>query len=207
FLKQHQVKAMVVACNTASAVALDALKQHYAIPVLGVIEPGARAAAQSTLSGKVALIGTEATVKSRAYEKALKSIKADLEIQSQACPLFVPLVEEGWNDHPITEEVARIYLKGLKSQGVDTVILGCTHYPLLKTLLSRVLGTSIKLVDSAQESAMALQTLLKDKELLSLRKTLGSQSFYCSDAPEKMQSLGSAFLGKDLGKVEQVILD
>lgn len=153
FLERHGVKAVVVACNTASALALPDL--DLAVPVWGVIEPGAERAAAAS-GGRVGVIATEATVRSDAYPRALRRLRPDLAIASRACPLFVPLVEEGWHDDPVTEQVAGRYLAPLLASGIDTLVLGCTHYPLLAPVLARVAGPAVRLVDSAEAVAEAV---------------------------------------------------
>lgn len=162
FLEQRGVKAVVVACNTASALALPELAP--AVPVWGVIEPGAERAAAAS-GGRVGVIATEATVRSDAYPRALRRLRPDLEIVSRACPLFVPLVEEGWHDDPITEQVANRYLAPLLAGGIDTLVLGCTHYPLLAPVLARVAGPGVRLVDSAAAVAEAVAAGLAERGL------------------------------------------
>lgn len=162
FLLERGVKAVVVACNTASALALPQL--HPEVPTWGVIEPGARKAAAAS-RGRVGVIATEATVRSDAYPRALRQIRPDLEILSQPCPLFVPLVEEGWHDDPVTEQVAERYLRPLLDAGIDTLVLGCTHYPLLKPVLQRIAGPDVVLVDSAEAVAETVAAGLAERGL------------------------------------------
>jgi glutamate racemase len=164
FLAEHQVKMLVVACNTASSTALPALQRAFEIPVIGVVEPGARAAVRLT-RGRVGVIGTESTVASGAYERALRELRAGLCVVAQACPLFVPLAEEGWFEHPVTREVARIYLAPLSEAGVDTVILGCTHYPLLRGAIAEGLGPGVELVDSASSVAAVVAAVVEERGL------------------------------------------
>jgi glutamate racemase len=152
FLSGHGIKMLVVACNTASAAALPELESAMTVPVVGVVEPGAREAVAAG-SGRVGIIGTESTVASGAYLRAVHALRPETEVVARACPLFVPLVEEGWFDHPITREVARVYLEPFAGGIVDTLILGCTHYPLLRGAIARVLGERVKLVDSAEAVA------------------------------------------------------
>jgi glutamate racemase len=184
FLEKEGVKALVVACNTASALALPTLKKKLKIPVLGVIGPGARAAAGATRGGRVGIIGTEATVASGAYVEALRRVLPKARTASTACPLFVPLVEEGWWSRGVTEDVAREYLGPIKKAKVDTLILGCTHYPLLKPIIGRVVGSKIRLIDSAEETAKETEARL-DKEGLLRRSGKGRRLFYASDAPKR----------------------
>lgn len=189
-LVKKGIKLLVVACNTASALALPELRKALKIPVIGVIEPGARAAAGATRNRKIAVIATEATVASGAYPKALKGLRA----MSVACPLFVPLVEEGWWSHPVTREVAKEYLKPLKRSGADTLILGCTHYPLIKPLLGKIAGPSVRLIDSAEAVASEVQGVLESQDLASDAKK-GRVEFQVSDGPKRFLRLAHAFLG------------
>ena len=205
FLVQQGVKMLVVACNTASAVAISELASRFQIPVVGVIEPGSRRAAALTKNRKVGVIGTDGTVKSRAYARAIKAENPAIEVFSTACPLFVPLAEEGWSDHQIAEIAAREYLAPLVAAGIDTLVLGCTHYPLLKKTLRTVLGDEIHLVDSAEETAkVVVETLLT----VGVNQTgKGSNRFFVTDVPDRFNRVGSAFLGRTLEHVEQVALN
>ncbi len=207
FLLQQGVKAIVVACNTASALALPKLKGKYSLPLLGVLEPGVEAALRSCRDGQVGVIGTEATIRSESYPQALQRRSPQIKVFSQACPLFVPLVEEGWIDHPVTRTVAEIYLGPWKNLEVDSVILGCTHYPLLKSVLQQTLGSEVVWVDSALETAKSLGDLLRNQNLLNPRDQGGSRQYYATDAPQKMQVLAQSFLGHSLGEVEVIHLN
>lgn len=200
YLAARRVKLLVVACNTSSAVALRQVQSGLDIPVLGVIEPGARAAARASVSGRIAVVGTEATIASGAYTRALKACSPRIRVTAQACPVFVPLVEEGWWSHPATTAAARQYLAPLKKAGVDTLILGCTHYPLLKATLRRVMGPRVRLIDSAEQTALEAEQLL---ERLGLRKALGRGvwRFTASDAPARFLKLARR-LGVAAQKVE-----
>jgi glutamate racemase len=190
FLLERGVKAVVVACNTASALALPQLENP--VPTWGVIEPGARQAA-AVSRGRVGVIATEATVRSDAYPSALRALRHDLAILSQPCPLFVPLVEEGWHDDPVTEEVARRYLEPLLAAGIDTLVLGCTHYPLLKPVLQRVVGPDVTLVDSAEAVAEMVAAGLQET---GLEATHPPSSHLCvTDAGESFQRLATRILG------------
>ncbi len=200
FLLRHQVKAIVVACNTASAVAIDKLQAWYQIPVLGVLQPGVIAALQEGRAKKIGVIGTEGTIRSGSYTKAIQSYLAEVEVFSQSCPLFVPLVEEGWTHHDITRQIAEVYLGPWREINLDTLILGCTHYPLLKDLISKVLKT--RLVDSAFETAKSLKALLEENTALQNTEVQGKHQFFSTDAPEKMQSLAKQFLGKEISSVQ-----
>ena len=158
FLVQKGVKAVVVACNTSTAIALTRLRDSLSIPVIGVIEPGVRRAIKSTKNKKVGVIGTEATIQSGAYTRALKEADGGVEVYSRACPLFVPLVEEGWTDNDVVEMTVKAYLGSLKQSGIDALILGCTHYPLLKKAIREFIGSGVRLVDSAEETAREVET-------------------------------------------------
>lgn len=204
FLVQRGVKMLVVACNTASAVAVETLASQFQIPVIGVIEPGSQRAAALTRNHKVGVIGTEGTVKSGAYARAIKAHDPTIEVVSVACPLFVPLAEEGWHDHQVADIAAGEYLAPLLAAGVDTLVLGCTHYPLLKKTLHRIMGDAIHLVDSAEETAkVVVETLQTVGPNI---HGMGSVHFFVTDVPERFKRVGSAFLGQNLQSVEQVIL-
>lgn len=199
FLADKGIKLLVVACNTASAVALPAIRKHVEVSVLGVIEPGARAAAAANRSGSVGIIGTEATISSGAYTRAIKSHLPKAKVFAQACPLFVPLVEEGWWAHRATTEVARHYLSPMKRAGVDTLILGCTHYPLLKGAIRKIMGASVTLVDSAEQTAREAEKLLSGLGLLA-RAGRGRHAYYVSDDPARFLKSARRLLGVDIGR-------
>jgi glutamate racemase len=203
FLRSRDVKLIVVACNTASSIALPQLADESDIPVIGVLLPGARGAAAATGNGRVAVIGTTATIKSGAYEKALIDINGRLEIMSHPCPLFVSLAEEGWVDDEIAFMIARRYLEPLTGFGADTLVLGCTHYPLLKSVISRVMGDGVVLVDSAEETAAEVRETLAAADLLS-GGGAGEIYVYLSDIPYRFKELGERFLGRAIEAVEQV---
>jgi glutamate racemase len=210
FLESHNAQMLVIACNTATALALDRIRRAAHVPVVGVIEPGAGAAAAATKNRKIVVIGTEATISSHAYRQALES--AGLEAREKACPLLVPLVEEGWIEHPVTEQVARIYLQEAFAEGfhnADTLVLGCTHYPLLKPLLQRVAPGQVNLVDSAESTARAVAWHLgklgpaADGEE---RRAMPRLKFFATDSTEKFRLLGARFLGCTIESVEHVDL-
>jgi glutamate racemase len=205
FLLGRGVKAVVVACNTSTAHALDYLKERSSVPVVGVIEPGARAAVAATKSGNVGVIGTAGTIASGAYERAIKALRPDARVHSQPCPLFVPLVEEGWFDHPAAELIAREYLQPLQRANVDVLVLGCTHYPLLKSLLARVMGPGVTLVDSAAETATAVARELERLDLLA-KNGAHDHRFVVSDDEPHFRKVGAFFLGEKLKQVEVVPL-
>jgi len=207
FLVSRDIKLLVVACNTASAVALDSLKGSFPIPIVGVIEPGARRAVEVTKSGRVAVIGTEGTVKSSAYTKAIKRIAPDVQVVTRACPLFVPLAEEGWVDNEVARLTARSYLQDLREDGVDTLVLGCTHYPLLKGVIAEVMGRGVTLVDSAEETARTVSDILRENGLLRPPAERGNHHYFVTDVPAGFIRVGNRFLGGELGDVYQVSLE
>jgi glutamate racemase len=207
FLIKRDIKLLVVACNTASAVALPTLKRQLSIPVVGVIEPGARRAVEVTRSGRIGVIGTAGTIRSSAYTRAIKRLMPDAEVLTRACPLFVPLAEEGWVDNQVARLTAETYLQELKEAGVDTLVLGCTHYPLLKSMIADVVGGGVTLVDSAEETARTVAAILADKKLLRPPSEKGNHNYYVSDIPAGFVRVGNRFLGGKLGDVFQVSLD
>jgi len=204
FLLEKDVKLIVVACNTASSVAVSFLQQHLPVSVLGVIEPGARAAASVSRNGKIGVIGTASTIRSGAYHRFLKQQNSNLQIVSQPCPLFVPLVEEGWIEDDVTYQIARRYLMPLIANKVDTLILGCTHYPLLKNVLQQVMGEDVRLVDSAVETAHQASVLLSSLHLNAAPDNLPTHRFFLSDLPYKFQEVGERFLERSMPHVETV---
>jgi len=206
FLVGNQVKLLVCACNTASSVALQDLESRFTQPIVGVIEPGARRAVALTRSGKVGIIGTEGTIKSGAYTRAVHALNPDIEVFSAACPLFVPLVEEGWADHAVALTVAREYLAPMLAAGVDTLVLGCTHYPVLKSTLHRALGPEIELVDSAEETAITVAELLRSQDLTRRDPPLPPR-FFVTDEPDRFLRVGRGVLGLNLERVEKVEID
>ncbi len=206
YLLKRGVKAVVVACNTSTAHALADLQAHSPVPVIGVIEPGARAAVRASRTGKIGVIGTAGTVASGAYERAIKALRGDAQVASQACPLFVPLVEEGWFEHPATELIARDYLEPLRQAGVDVVVLGCTHYPLLKPLLGRVLGPGVTLIDSADETAESVNRELAERQLTADGQGSPEHRFVVSDDEPHFRKVGARFLGEKIKQVEVVPL-
>jgi glutamate racemase len=206
WLLDQKVKAVVVACNTSTAHALRALQQATPVPVLGVIKPGARAAIESGGTGPIGVIGTAGTITSDAYNRAIQALAPGLPVVQRACPLFVPLVEEGWFDHPATELIARDYLREMRKACVRSLVLGCTHYPLLKPLLQRVMGPEVKLIDSGQATATALEAILVDKALESPGGTQAQHRFVVSDDEARFRQVGSRFIGERLGTAEVVSL-
>ncbi len=206
FLLGRDVKLVVVACNTASAHALAELKRVSPVPVEGVIEPGARAAVAASRGGRIGVIGTAGTIASGAYGRAIEAANGGVQVVSQACPLFVPLVEEGWLDHPATRLIADEYLAPLRSHDIDTLVLGCTHYPLLKPLLSSLLGPTIALIDSADETAAAVSRELAASTLHAPTTSAGKVHFVVSDAPKQFVTVGKRFLGERVRDVELKVI-
>ncbi len=206
FLLSMDVKLVVVACNTASALALNDVIGYIDVPVLEVIEPGARSALKRTKQGRIGIIGTPATIESGVYSKAIYERNHKVKTFSRACPLFVNLVEEGWWDNDITRMIAVKYLRELKDENIDTLVLGCTHYPLLADTIRRVMGEEVVLVSSAEELAIALKGLLQEKNLLTDNK-VRQHRYYTSDSVEKFKELGSLILGEEIQNVKRVDLD
>jgi len=201
FLVDKDVKLLVVACNTSTAVALDALQARYDIPVVGVVEPGAEAAARATRNRKVGVIATEATIRSGEYTRALRRRSAELEIYTRACPLFVPLAEEGWVDNEVATLAARQYLGSLAQSGIDTLILGCTHYPLLRAVIRKTIGAGVRLIDSGVVTAAVVDRVLGERKLHRASHS-GNGSFFVTDAPERFMKVGARFLGAPVDAVQ-----
>jgi glutamate racemase len=204
FLLRQEVKLLIVACNTMAAVAYDAVAGSSPVPVLDVIDAGATAAIGATRNRSVGVIGTPATVNSNAYARAIHGLDPRIRVFSQACPLLVPLVEEGWLDHPVTRLTAREYLKPVLAEGIDTLVLGCTHYPLLKPLLRAVAGPEIGLVDSALAMAEITARLLSESGLENPRRGAPEYRFFVTDVPYRFRTIGEHFLGRSLPHVEIV---
>jgi glutamate racemase len=206
YLRGEGIKALVIACNTATAHALPALREEFDLPIVGVIEPGARAAADATKSQRVGVIGTAGTIKSGAYEKEIRKLMPDAHITAQACALFVPLVEEGWVDTEPTRAIARNYLAPLVTAEIDTLVLGCTHYPLMKTVIGNVVGREVRLIDSAYETAREAGSVLRARGLENTTPNQARYRFIASDAPDTFLSLGQRFLGSSIDRVEALTL-
>lgn len=197
FLRTFQVKTIVVACNTASAYALDTLEKDIDIPIIGVVKPGAKVAAEVTRNGRIGVIATEATIGSQIYTEYIKELNKDVTIYGKACPLFVPLVEEGLLQDPVTDEIARRYLTELIDIDIDTLILGCTHYPLIRSTLARTMGEKVTLVNPAYETALELKEMLETRNLLNREAPeLGSNQyrFYVSDKAEKFVRFANSII-------------
>jgi glutamate racemase len=202
FLLQQGIKTMIVACNTSSSVAIPYLRQLTDIPIIGVIDPGSEVAVRSSVSGKIGVIGTEGTVRSEAYSKAIKLHKPEAQVFSKACPLFVPLVEEGWQDHAVAKHVVRDYLFSMLELDIDTLVLGCTHYPLLSHVIQDYMGNSVKLVDSADAITLHLRSLLPPEH----DGRPGKDNFYVSDNEDKFASIGGRILNNPMRNLRRVRL-
>ena len=204
FLISKGIKLLVVACNTASSVSIPSLRSKYDIPVIGVIEPGAKKAVSVTKTGKVGVIGTPSTINSSAYTKAIHNLNPEAEVFTKACPLFVPLADEGRTDGEIVERIAEDYLSEIKKSGIDVLVLGCTHYPLLKNTLQKVMGENITLVDSAEETASQIRSVLANLNLLNGNNSKSEREFYLTDVSDTFISVAGRFLGEKIDKIEMV---
>jgi glutamate racemase len=206
FLLEQGVKAVVVACNTATAHALDTLKAEFDVPIVGVIAPGGRAAARASKNRRVGVIGTQGTIGSHAYDRAIHAVDPDIVVLGKACPLFVPFVEEGWLEHEAIRLVAQDYLAALRSSQIDTLVLGCTHYPLLKGVIGETVGANIRLIDSAEETAAETGALLRERFLANDVAHVPVLRFIASDLPEQFLNVGQRFLGAAIDHVETITL-
>ena len=204
FLVSKGIKLLVVACNTASSVSIPSLREEFDIPVIGVIEPGARKAVSVCSTGKIGVIGTPSTINSSAYKKAIHSLNPDLDVYAKACPLFVPLADEGWVEGDLVEQIVEQYLAEIKQSGIDTLVLGCTHYPLLKNTIQKVMGSNITLVDSAEETASEIKEVLTNEHLLNDSSSESNREFYLTDVSDTFISVAGRFLGEKIDKLEMV---
>ncbi len=204
FLLRFGVKCIVVACNTSSSLALPTLSRYFKVPIVGVIRPGALAAVRETQNKRIGVIGTRATINSKAYETAIHRIDPKVKVYSQSCPLFVPLVEEGWLNGDVCLNIANRYLDPLRQQSIDTLILGCTHYPLLTRTLRKVLGPDVVLVDSAKETVTEIRGVLMGSDSLCERRIKPRYRFFVTDEPHYFHDIGRRFLGRVVGSVERV---
>lgn len=204
FLLSKNVKAVVVACNTASSIALDELRKTFDVPIIGMIEPGAVSAANSTKQKKIGVIGTRATISNKAYSASIKNIDNSIEVYEKACPLFVPLAEEGWTNHRATYEIAEEYLKELREKEIDTLVLGCTHYPILADVIQDVMGKNVKLIDSGIASSEVVRDELQRIGLETNSAVTGNTFFYVSDIPTTFKQVAELFLGKEITEVVKV---
>lgn len=206
FLLNKNVKMVVVACNTASSVALNYLRKISDVPVIGVIKPGSKAAISKTNNFKIGVIGTLGTVQSFAYKTQIQKYDRNINVFSKACSLFVQLAEDGWTENKIAEMIAKEYLDEFKAHNIDTLILGCTHYPILKKTISKVLGKKIKLIDSGEETAKEVKRILGEKNLLNTQKKKGQHKFYVTDFQKKFKEISERFLGQPIHDVKKVKL-
>ena len=204
FLLRFGVKCIIIACNTSSSWALPTLRRYFKVPIIGVIRPGARAAVRVTSTKRIGVIGTEATIRSRAYEMEMKRMDPAVAVFSQGCPLFVPLVESGWLNGAVSTQIATTYLGPLKRQRIDTLILGCTHYPLLAPVIQLAIGPQVTLVDSATKTAAEVKGLLTWNESLSITRQRPRHRFFVTDEPDHFMELGRRFLGQPIRSVERV---
>ena len=209
FLQTQDVKAVVIACNTASALALEELQKEVDIPVIGVVKPGARVACRTTKNNRIGVIATKATISSGLYTEFIHQMKPEAKVIGKACPLFVPLVEEGWRKDPVTREVAGRYLEELKDKEIDTLILGCTHYPLLRSLIGELMGEKVTLVNPAYETALQLRELLKEQGIASDTVPQGENPyrFFVSDAAESFRDFANAILPIDIDRAKKIHIE
>jgi glutamate racemase len=207
FLLNQDIKMIVIACNTASACSLQVVKNNYDIPIIEVVEPGAATAVRETRNKRIGIIGTSATINSGVYEKAVNKIDDSIEIFSRACPLFVPLVEEGWWDNDIAHRIAEEYLATFRERGIDTLVLGCTHYPLLQDTISRVMGEKVKLVSSALEVAKVVKNITIENNICRDEMVKPVYRYYTSDSVGKFESLGSSILSRGIRSAEKVDIE
>jgi len=203
FLVSKNVKMVVIACNTVSSVALDVVQKRAKAPVVGVILPGAAAAVAATRKKRIGVIGTRATVHSNAYRNAIRHIDPEVQVFAQECPLFVPLAEEGWIEHKVTAMVAKEYLFPLKLQKIDTLILGCTHYPVLRAAIAAALDSDVNLIDSGEAAASEVERVLEEKSFRNPSTHRPHLQFFVSDIPTKFTEVGERFLGKKMGRVQR----
>lgn len=207
FLKTKNVKAIVIACNTASALALDVVKNEFDIPIIGVIVPGARAAVRETRNKKIGVVGTEGTIHSEMYTKVIREMEPEASVLGRPCPLFVPLVEEGFAKHHITDEVIEIYLEEMKHSDIDTMILGCTHYPLLRSKIMAYFGEKVHIVNPAYETALDLKRILESENAVNDSGNLNKYEFYVSDAAEKFKQFANSILPYNVETITQINIE
>ncbi len=198
YLLKYKVKLIVIACNTSSSFALESLSKNFKVPLIGVIEPGVKKALETSTAKRIGIIGTKATIDSKAYQNRIKRQAPLIKVFAQSCPLFVPLIEEGWLSEKVTVDIIKKYLTPLKKNMVDTLILGCTHYPLLKPSIKKVIGKDIRLVDSAKEVALNVKHLIGSLGIASKQSRRGKVKFYLTDKPYRFKKIGEKFLGRQL---------
>lgn len=210
FLQSQDVKAIVIACNTASALALEELSREIDIPIIGVIKPGAKVACATTKNNRVGVIGTKATIASGLYKELIQEINPNIQVVGKACPLFVPLVEENWLKDPVTKEVATRYLEDMKEENIDTLILGCTHYPLLRSMLREIMGEKVTLVNPAYETACRLREMLHDLHLMndqSLEESTHPHRFFVSDSAESLLDFANSILPCEIENAKKINIE
>lgn len=207
FLKTKQVKAIVVACNTASAFALDTIEKEIDLPAIGVVKPGAKVAVSTTKNKRVGIIGTEGTIKSELYTKYINSIDEEITVFGKACPLFVPLVEEGMLHDSVTDEMTERYLSELKKENIDCLILGCTHYPLLRSTVGKIMGENVNLVNPAYETARSLGNLMEEHNIKAAGDNKGKYEFYVSDAADKFKNFANSILPFEIESIKQINIE
>ena len=207
FLKTKNVKAIVVACNTASAFALDTIEKEIDIPIIGVVKPGAKSAVESTKNKRIGIIGTEGTIKSELYTQYIHSIDPEITVVGKACPLFVPLVEEGMLHDSVTDEVASRYLESMKEENIDSLILGCTHYPLLRSTVGKIMGPEVNLVNPAYETAISLDGHLRQNGIRADKDAKPEYEFYVSDAEEKFKEFANSIMPLHIEKINQINIE
>ncbi|HHS50990.1 MAG TPA: glutamate racemase [candidate division Zixibacteria bacterium] len=203
-LLDYEIKVLVVACNTASSVALDYLDSAISIPIVGVVKPGAYSAARATRNGRIGIIGTNATIESQSYQKELSALNPQIQTVARACPLFVALAEEGWTVGPVARMVAETYLADLRLSGIDALILACTHYPLLKSVIEETLGSGVRLVDSAVATVEEVRRLLDGDGALAQSGVMPNHRFMVSDAEERFRQIGERFLDRPIQDVQRI---
>ncbi|HPP06997.1 MAG TPA: glutamate racemase [Syntrophorhabdaceae bacterium] len=203
FLLTKGIKLLIIACNTSSAIALKVLSKKLPIPVLGVIEPAAKTAVMTTKTKKIGIIGTKATIKSMAYEKSIKEIDAEIDVISKPCPLFVPIVEEGLEKDEVALIMAEKYLNGFRASGIDTLIMGCTHYPVLEDVIKKAVGGHINVINTGKETAKEVEMCLREKDLLKTKGT-GACKYYVTDGPDAFKEIGGRFLGYNISPVKYI---
>lgn len=207
FLQTKKVKAIVIACNTASALALDDVREEFDLPIIGVVVPGSRAAVEATVNNHVGVVATDATVRSKVYTNNIMDMNPEISVIEKACPLFVPLVEEGFKEHNVTKEIIDYYLSSMKSSDIDTMILGCTHYPLLRSKIREYMGEGVKIVNPAYETAMDLMKILKRLHMLNPQSEQGYCEFYVSDAAEKFTQFANSVMPYDISSTKVINIE
>jgi glutamate racemase len=208
FLVSKRIKILVIACNTASAVGTEHLRKNFSLPVVEVITPGARKAVEVSRAGRIGVIGTETTINSQAYQRAIQGLSHDTRVFALPCPLFVPLAEEGWTDKQddVCVQIVNRYLKELKEVQIDSLILGCTHYPLLKEIIQDVMGSGVTLVDSASETAREVAKVLGEHNLLKETQGVSERQFFVTDFPNRFSEIGARFFGEELKETTKINL-